>query len=224
MTVAVAIPYLHRRGFGASPSGIGPGQVVDVAGGQSLSIDNSSASHLGGKAGAFWCVRQGFASSNDPPLGVKVAWAIAYDLLGPAIEALSMEERMTLLQMAMRVAARWRALRQSDATDLAYLQRQADGSSGELGGRCLVASLARPEALDDRGAFRCLGPGAHGTWGITPAGDRSDEAVPPPSSSNPTSAPLASSFTSYIGPTRGLRWPGLPVDVLHRQLHQRFGQ
>ncbi len=72
-------------------------------------------------------------------LGVKGGVGYAYEFAGPAIEALSMEERMTLCNMAIEGGARCGYVN-PDATTFAYLQGRpfAPERSGLGAGRGLV--------------------------------------------------------------------------------------
>jgi len=107
-----------------------------MAGAQSLSIDKTQgASHLGARpAGTFGVYAKTCPPHDRPASGVQRWRGHAYELLDPAIEALSMEERMTLCNMRLRVAP-VAGYVNPDATTCAYLQRQAEVRGRRTGRR-----------------------------------------------------------------------------------------
>jgi 3-isopropylmalate/(R)-2-methylmalate dehydratase large subunit len=139
-------------------------------------------------------------------LGVKGGVGYAYEFAGPAIEALSMEERMTLCNMAIEGGARCGYVN-PDPITFAYLQGRPFAPGGEAWERAVAwwSSLASgPDAVfDDEVRFDAAAIAPTVTWGITPGqGIGVDEAVPTLEQTPPDRRHA-----------RGC--------VLHRQLHQR---
>ena len=108
MTVACGDSHTSTHGaFGAIAFGIGTSQVRDVLASQSLAmnklkvrriqVNGLSAEGVSAKDLILHVIRH---------LGVKGGVGYAYEFAGSAIEALSMEERMTLCNMAIEGGAR----------------------------------------------------------------------------------------------------------------------
>ena len=106
MTVACGDSHTSTHGaFGAIAFGIGTSQVRDVLASQSLAMNKL-------KVRRIWVENQlspGVFAKDlilhvIRSLGVKAGVGYAYEFAGPAIEALSMEERMTLCNMAIEGA------------------------------------------------------------------------------------------------------------------------
>jgi len=166
-------PILPHGDFGAIAFGIRhqPGACVLAA--RALSIEQIKVRrNLGGRRLPLVCTPR---TLNPPmtPLGVK--GGVGYAMIcWSAIEASSLEERMTLCHMRLRVARC--GYGHPDCHTFRATARSARCSTGDTGsGGGLVASWQRPEGLTSTTKV-CVSmprPGAHQvTWGITPAGDR----------------------------------------------------
>ncbi|MGL6133988.1 MAG: aconitase family protein, partial [Prochlorococcaceae cyanobacterium] len=173
MTVACGDSHTSTHGaFGAIAFGIGTSQVRDVLASQSLAmgklkvrriwVDGRLQSGVFAKDLVLHIIRT---------LGVKGGVGYAYEFAGPAIEALSMEERMTLCNMAIEGGARCGYVN-PDATTFAYLQGRPHAPSGEAWERAVAwwSHLASgPDAVFDHEVrFDAAAIAPTITWGITP--------------------------------------------------------
>jgi 3-isopropylmalate/(R)-2-methylmalate dehydratase large subunit len=150
-------------------------------------------------------------------LGVKGGVGYAYEFAGPAIEALSMEERMTLCNMAIEGGARV-GYCNPDATTFAYLQGRPHAPAGEAWQRAVAwwSGLASgPDAVfDDEVRFDAATIAPTVTWGITPGqGIGVDERVPTLEQTPAEERPLAEEAYRYMDLQAGAPIAGLQVDV-----------
>ncbi|MEB3326061.1 MAG: aconitase family protein, partial [Cyanobacteriota bacterium] len=198
--------------------GIGTSQVRDVLASQSLAltklrvrrvwVDGALQSGVYAKDLILHIIRS---------LGVKGGVGHAYEFAGPAIAALSMEERMTLCNMAIEGGARVGYCNPDEVT-FAYLQGRPHAPAGEAWERAVAwwRSLASgPEAtFDDDVRFDASAIAPTVTWGITPGqGIGVDESVPTPDQLAPDERPLAEEAYRYMDLSPGQPIVGLPVDV-----------
>ncbi|MCP9885649.1 3-isopropylmalate dehydratase large subunit [Synechococcus sp. ATX 2A4] len=219
MTVACGDSHTSTHGaFGAIAFGIGTSQVRDVLATQSLALNKLR-------------VRRIWVDGALPPgvyakdlilhvirvLGVKGGVGHAYEFAGPAVAALSMEERMTLCNMAIEGGARCGYVN-PDATTFAYLEGRPMAPSGTAWERAVAwwSSLASDAdaSYDDEVRFDASLLSPTVTWGITPAqGIGVDEAVPTPEQLDPQERPIAEEAYRYMNLSPGAAIAGLPVDV-----------
>jgi 3-isopropylmalate/(R)-2-methylmalate dehydratase large subunit len=219
MTVACGDSHTSTHGaFGAIAFGIGTSQVRDVLASQSLSMNKL-------KVRRIWVdgQLQGGVYAKDlilhiiRTLGVKGGVGFAYEFAGPAIEALSMEERMTLCNMAIEGGARCGYVN-PDATTFAYLQGRPCAPAGKAWQRAVAwwSGLASgPEAsFDDEVRFDATAIAPTVTWGITPSqGIGVDEAVPTPEQLDADERPIAAEAYRYMDLQPGIPIAGVPIDV-----------
>jgi 3-isopropylmalate/(R)-2-methylmalate dehydratase large subunit len=219
MTVACGDSHTSTHGaFGAIAFGIGTSQVRDVLASQSLAmgrlkvrrilVEGSLRPGVHAKDLILHVIRR---------LGVKGGVGHAYEFAGPAIEALSMEERMTLCNMAIEGGARVGYVN-PDAVTFAYLQGRPAAPQGEAWERAVAwwSSLASgPEAVfDDEVVFDAAAISPTVTWGITPAQAIGvDEAVPRPEELEEGERPIAAEAYRYMDLEPGRPIAGVPVDV-----------
>ena len=219
MTVACGDSHTSTHGaFGAIAFGIGTSQVRDVLASQSLAltklrvrrvwVDGALQSGVYAKDLILHIIRS---------LGVKGGVGHAYEFAGPAIAALSMEERMTLCNMAIEGGARVGYCNPDEVT-FAYLRGRPHAPAGEAWERAVAwwRSLASgPEAtFDDEVGFDACAIAPTVTWGITPGqGIGVDEFVPTPEQLAPDDRPLAEEAYRYMNLCPGQPIVGLPVDV-----------
>jgi 3-isopropylmalate/(R)-2-methylmalate dehydratase large subunit len=219
MTVACGDSHTSTHGaFGAIAFGIGTSQVRDVLASQSLALGKLK-------------VRRIWVEGRLPTgvyakdlvlhiiriLGVKGGVGYAYEFAGPAIEALSMEERMTLCNMAIEGGARCGYVN-PDATTYAYLKGRPAAPSGEAWERAVAwwSTLASgtDAVFDDEVRFDASSLSPTVTWGITPGqGIGVDETVPTPEQIEPDERPIAEEAYRYMDLVPGSPIAGLPVDV-----------
>ncbi len=219
MTVACGDSHTSTHGaFGAIAFGIGTSQVRDVLASQSLAMGKLKVRRL-------WVegqLQQGVYAKDlvlhiIRSLGVKGGVGYAYEFAGPAISALSMEERMTLCNMAIEGGARCGYVN-PDRVTFDYLEGRPFAPSGEAWERAVAwwSSLASgPDAVfDDEVRFDASSIAPTVTWGITPGqGIGVDEAVPTLEQTEPDERPLAEEAYRYMDLQPGAAIAGLPVDV-----------
>ena len=104
-------------------------------------------------------------------LGVKGGVGYAYEFAGSAIEVLSMEERMTLCNMAIEGGARCGYVNPDQVT-FDYLKGRPHAPEGEAWNRAIAwwSSLATDAnaTVDDEVEFDAAAIPPTVTWGITP--------------------------------------------------------
>ena len=219
MTVACGDSHTSTHGaFGAIAFGIGTSQVRDVLASQSLAMNKL-------KVRRIWVdgqLQPGVFAKDlvlhvIRTLGVKGGVGYAYEFAGPAIAALSMEERMTLCNMAIEGGARCGYVN-PDQTTFAYLQGRPCAPSGEAWDQAVAwwSSLASgvDAVFDDEVRFDAAAIAPTITWGITPGqGIGVDEAVPTLEQTPPEERPLAEEAYRYMDLQPGSPIAGTPVDV-----------
>jgi 3-isopropylmalate/(R)-2-methylmalate dehydratase large subunit len=219
MTVACGDSHTSTHGaFGAIAFGIGTSQVRDVLASQSLAMTKL-------KVRRIWVdgqLQRGVYAKDlvlhvIRSLGVKAGVGYAYEFAGPAIDALSMEERMTLCNMAIEGGARCGYVN-PDATTFAYLEGRPYAPAGAAWERAVAwwQSLASgSEAVfDDQVDFDATTIAPTITWGITPGqGIGVDEAVPSLEQTEPDERPIAEEAYRYMDLAPGTPIAGLAVDV-----------
>jgi 3-isopropylmalate/(R)-2-methylmalate dehydratase large subunit len=219
MTVACGDSHTSTHGaFGAIAFGIGTSQVRDVLASQSLAmgkqkvrrirVDGALQSGVYAKDLVLHVIRT---------LGVKGGVGYAYEFSGPAIEALSMEERMTLCNMAIEGGARCGYVN-PDAVTFAYLKGRPHAPAGDAWERAVAwwsALASGPEAsFDDEVVFDAATIAPTITWGITPGQAIGvDESVPTLEQIDADERPIAEEAYRYMDLRPGAPIEGLPVDV-----------
>ncbi|MEB3265586.1 MAG: 3-isopropylmalate dehydratase large subunit [Cyanobacteriota bacterium] len=219
MTVACGDSHTSTHGaFGAIAFGIGTSQVRDVLASQSLAMTKLRVRRI-------WLegrLQSGVYAKDlilhvIRSLGVKAGVGHAYEFAGPTIDSLSMEERMTLCNMAIEGGARV-GYCNPDAVTVAYLSGRPHAPKGEAWERAVAwwLSLASGSdaVFDDEVRFDASTIGPTVTWGITPSqGIGVDEPVPLPGQLPPEERPLAEEAYRYMDLSPGQPIAGLPVDV-----------
>jgi 3-isopropylmalate/(R)-2-methylmalate dehydratase large subunit len=219
MTVACGDSHTSTHGaFGAIAFGIGTSQVRDVLASQSLAMNKLKVRRIrvDGRLqpGVF---AKDLVLHVIRVLGVKGGVGYAYEFAGPAIEALSMEERMTLCNMAIEGGARCGYVN-PDQTTFDYLRGRPCAPSGEAWERAVAwwrGLASEPAAVfDDEVRFDAAAIAPTVTWGITPAqGIGVDEAVPTLEQTAPEERPLAEEAYRYMDLHPGAPIAGTSVDV-----------
>ena len=219
MTVACGDSHTSTHGaFGAIAFGIGTSQVRDVLASQSLAINKLKVRRLWFdnqlSAGVF---AKDLILHVIRTLGVKAGVGHAYEFAGPAIEALSMEERMTLCNMAIEGGARCGYVNPDQVT-FDYLAGRPEAPSGEAWERAVQwwrALASDSDAhFDDEVRFDAAAIAPTVTWGITPGqGIGVDETVPTPEQLDPSDRPIAEEAYRYMDLAPGSAIAGVPVDV-----------
>ena len=219
MTVACGDSHTSTHGaFGAIAFGIGTSQVRDVLASQSLAmtklrvrriwVDGTLQPGVYAKDLVLHIIRR---------LGVKGGVGHAYEFAGPTIDALSMDERMTICNMAIEGGARVGYVN-PDATTYAALRGRPAAPTGEAWERAVAwwSSLASDAdaVFDDEVRIDASAITPTVTWGITPGqGIGVDECVPTLEQIDPQERPLAEEAYRYMDLQPGAPIAGLPVDV-----------
>jgi 3-isopropylmalate/(R)-2-methylmalate dehydratase large subunit len=219
MTVACGDSHTSTHGaFGAIAFGIGTSQVRDVLASQSLAMTKLKVRRIW-VDGLLPCgvYAKDLVLHIIRTLGVKAGVGHAYEFAGPAIQALSMEERMTLCNMAIEGGARCGYVN-PDETTFAYLRGRPCAPRGEAWDRAVQwwRSLASdPDAVfDDEVVFDASSIAPTVTWGITPGqGIGVDETVPAPEQLEPDDRGLADEAYRYMALSPGTPITSVQVDV-----------
>jgi 3-isopropylmalate/(R)-2-methylmalate dehydratase large subunit len=219
MTVACGDSHTSTHGaFGAIAFGIGTSQVRDVLASQSLSMGKLKVRRIwvGGQLqpGVY---AKDLVLHIIRVLGVKGGVGYAYEFAGPAIDALTMEERMTLCNMAIEGGARCGYVN-PDAVTFAYLQGRPYAPKAEAWERAVAwwRGLASgvDAVFDDEVRFDAAAIAPTVTWGITPGqGIGVDETVPTLEQTEPDERPLAQEAYRYMDLQPGTPIAGTAVDV-----------
>ena len=219
MTVACGDSHTSTHGaFGAIAFGIGTSQVRDVLASQSLAMNKLKVRRIQVNGQLSDGV-----SAKDlvlhviRTLGVKGGVGFAYEFAGPAIELLSMEERMTLCNMAIEGGARCGYVNPDQVT-FDYLNGRVHAPSGEDWDRAVAwwSSLASDAdaVVDDEVVFDASAIAPTVTWGITPGqGLGIDESIPMPESLEAGERPMAEEAYRYMDLQPGTPIAGVAVDV-----------
>jgi 3-isopropylmalate/(R)-2-methylmalate dehydratase large subunit len=219
MTVACGDSHTSTHGaFGAIAFGIGTSQVRDVLASQSLAMNKLKVRRIQVEGRLTDGV-----SAKDlilhviRHLGVKGGVGFAYEFAGPAVAALSMEERMTLCNMAIEGGARCGYVNPDDVT-FDYLRGRPHAPTGEAWDRAVTGwrSLASGSdaVVDDEVVFDASSITPTVTWGITPGqGLGIQELIPAPEQLPAGDRPIAEEAYRYMDLKPGMAIAGLPVDV-----------
>jgi 3-isopropylmalate/(R)-2-methylmalate dehydratase large subunit len=191
MTIACGDSHTSTHGaLGAIAIGIGTSQVRDVLASQCLALDPLKVRRIDVigrlKPGVY---AKDVILTIIRQLGVQGGVGYAYEYGGTTIEAMSIDERMTICNMSIEGGARIGYINPDDTT-FAFLKGRPFAPSGEAFGRAVTwwRQLAsdRDASYDDRVAFDAASIEPTVTWGINPgqsvavtepiAGDPQDEA------------------------------------------------
>ncbi len=219
MTVACGDSHTSTHGaFGAIAFGIGTSQVRDVLASQSLSMNKLKVKRL-------WfngLLSKGVYAKDlilhvISRLGVKGGVGYAYEFAGPAIEALSMEERMTICNMAIEGGARCGYIN-PDSTTFSYLKGKKHSPSVNSWDNAVRwwKSLCsdKNSIFDDEVIFDATKIAPTITWGITPGqGIAINEFIPKPESLNESDRFIAEEAYKYMDLKPGTPIKGLSIDV-----------
>ncbi len=219
MTVACGDSHTSTHGaFGSIAFGIGTSQVRDVLASQSLAMNKLKVRRIW-VDGQLSCgvYAKDLILHVIRSLGVKAGVGYAYEFAGPAIDALSMEERMTLCNMAIEGGARCGYVN-PDGVTFDYLQGRLHAPVADAWQKAVAwwSSLVSDDnaLFDDEVNFDAASIAPTVTWGITPAqGIAVDETVPTLDSLALSERPIAEEAYRYMDIEPGSAIEGLPVDV-----------
>jgi 3-isopropylmalate/(R)-2-methylmalate dehydratase large subunit len=186
LTIACGDSHTSTHGaFGAVAFGIGTSQVRDVLATQCLAVARPKVRRIDvtGKLAAGVYAKDVILSLIRR-LGVKGGIGFAYEYGGPVIDAMTLEERMTLCNMSIEGGARVGYVNPDEAT-FGYLRGRPFAPEGEAFERAVAWWRAMASGPDAAYAERVAVDGARiaptVTWGINPGQAVGvDERIPRP--------------------------------------------
>jgi len=219
MTIACGDSHTSTHGaFGAIAFGIGTSQVRDVLASQTLAlsklkvrrveVNGTLAAGVYAKDVILHIIRK---------LGVKGGVGYAYEYAGSTLEQMSMEERMTVCNMAIEGGARCGYIN-PDATTYDYIKGREFAPQGDDWDQAVawwerIRSDADAE-YDDVVVFDAADISPTVTWGITPGqGIGVDEQVPTLDLIPASEQPIAEEAYHYMDLKPGQPIQGTKVDV-----------
>jgi 3-isopropylmalate/(R)-2-methylmalate dehydratase large subunit len=219
MTIACGDSHTSTHGaFGAVAFGIGTSQVRDVLASQCLAMDPLNVRRiLVGGALAPGVYAKDVILAIIRRLGVQGGVGFAYEYAGPAVDRMTMDERMTLCNMSIEGGARAGYVN-PDETTLTYLRGRRFAPAGGDFDRAAAwwRSIASdPDALYDD-EVRLDGGDVRPmvTWGTNPGQSVGvDERLPGPSDVAPPERAAADDALAYMGLEAGAPIAGTQVDV-----------
>ena len=219
MTVACGDSHTSTHGaFGAIAFGIGTSQVRDVLASQTLTMKKL-------KVRRIWFdgeLQKGVFAKDlilhvIQKLGVKDGVGYAYEFAGPAIQSLSMEERMTICNMAIEGGARCGYVNPDQVT-FDYLKGRKyspKGAKWDLAIKWWKSLSSNETAIyDDEARFNASTIAPTVTWGITPGQAIAiNSFIPSLESIDPSDQQLALEAFQYMRLQPGSSIEGLAIDV-----------
>ncbi len=219
MTIACGDSHTSTHGaFGAIAFGIGTSQVRDVLASQTLALEKLKVRRVevNGPLGPGVFAKDVILHVIHS-LGVKAGVGYAYEFAGTTFEAMNMEERMTVCNMAIEGGARCGYIN-PDAVTYAYLEGRDFAPRGAQWQQAVTwweSLRSEPDALYDDVVVLDAGAIAPTvTWGITPGqGIAVTEAIPALEALNLEDRPLAEEAYQYMDLLPGAPILGTRVDV-----------
>jgi 3-isopropylmalate/(R)-2-methylmalate dehydratase large subunit len=210
MTIACGDSHTSTHGaLGAIAFGIGTSQVRDVLASQCLALDPLKVRRIevnGALARGVYA--KDVILTIIRRLGVQGGVGFAYEYGGSTLEAMSVDERMTICNMSIEGGARVGYVN-PDETTFAFLRGRPFAPQGDAFERAVrwwrqIAS-DRDAAYDDRVGVDAAAIEPTVTWGINPG---QSVAVGEPISADPSDEALA-----FMGFRPGARVQGTRIDV-----------
>ncbi len=219
MTIACGDSHTSTHGaFGALAFGIGTSQVRDVLATQCLALARPRLRRIDvtGKLAAGVYAKDVILAIIRR-LGVKGGIGYAYEYGGPVIEAMSLEERMTVCNMSIEGGARVGYVNPDDAV-IAWLRGRRFAPSGEAFARAEAwwRGIASDPgcAYDDRVEIDGAAIAPSVTWGIHPGQSVGvDEPVPRPEALPDAERTSAEEALAYMKLRPGQPLLGARIDV-----------
>jgi 3-isopropylmalate/(R)-2-methylmalate dehydratase large subunit len=219
MTIACGDSHTSTHGaFGAIAFGIGTTQVRDVLASQTLCLSKLKVRRIevngSLKPGVF---AKDVILHIIRRLGVKAGVGFAYEFAGTTFEAMSMEERMTICNMAIEGGARCGYINPDQVTfdylkgrDFAPTSEQWDAAVAWW--KTIASDI--DAVYDDTVVFDATQIAPTVTWGITPGqGIAVDESVPTVETMSIDERPIAEEAYLYMDLKPGQPLLGTKVDV-----------
>ncbi len=219
MTIACGDSHTSTHGaFGSIAFGIGTSQVRDVLATQTIAMNKL-------KVRQIWCenkLSKGVYAKDlvlhiINELGVKAGVGFAYEFAGPAINALSMEERMTICNMSIEGGARCGYINPDEKT-FSYIKNKLCAPKNESWDKALLwwKSLKSDEnsIYDDVIKLDASKVEPTVTWGITPGQSVGiNQKIPSLEELSPNDQFVAEEAYQYMGFKPGQSIKDTPVDV-----------
>ncbi|MEM9275161.1 MAG: 3-isopropylmalate dehydratase large subunit [Cyanobacteria bacterium P01_F01_bin.143] len=219
MTVACGDSHTSTHGaFGAIAFGIGTSQVRDVLASQTLALSKLKVRKIevnGQLAPGVYA--KDVVLHIIRTLGVKGGVGYAYEFAGSTFEQMSMEERMTVCNMAIEGGARCGYVNPDQVT-FDYLQGRNFAPQGVDWDKAVAwwTSIRSDDdaEYDDVVTFKAADIEPTITWGITPGqGIGISEAIPVAESLTQSDRALAEEAYKYMQLTPGQPIKGTKIDV-----------
>jgi len=219
MTIACGDSHTSTHGaFGAVAFGIGTSQVRDVLASQTLALEPLKVRRIrvDGRLGPGVYAKDVILTLIRR-LGVNGGAGHAYEYGGPAVEAMSMDERLTICNMSIEGGARVGYVN-PDETTFAYLEGRPYAPQGEAFARAKRwwASMASdPDArYDSEVALDAGGIAPTVTWGINPGQSVGvDERIPVAAEVPRDERAAIEEALAFMGLTGGQPISGTRIDV-----------
>ncbi|MCZ6635974.1 MAG: 3-isopropylmalate dehydratase large subunit [bacterium] len=219
MTIACGDSHTSTHGaFGAIAFGIGTSQVRDVLATQCLAMDPLKVRRIEVEG----TLPQGVYAKDVilniiRNLGVNGGVGYAYEYAGPAIEAMTMEERLSICNMSIEGGARAGYVN-PDQNTFDYLKGRLNAPSGDAFDRAVTwwKSMASDDDADydDVYEFNAAALEPTVTWGITPGQALFiTEKVPSLNDLAKADREMASEAYAYMDLQPGTPISGTPIDV-----------
>jgi 3-isopropylmalate/(R)-2-methylmalate dehydratase large subunit len=219
MTIACGDSHTSTHGaFGAVAFGIGTSQVRDVLATQCLTLARPMVRRIevGGKL-APGVYAKDVILAIIRRLGVNGGVGYAYEYAGAVIDAMSMEERLTVCNMSIEGGARCGYVNPDDTT-LAYLRgrefapKDAEWPSAVAWWRGMASD--RDARYEEVVELPGAGIAPSVTWGINPGQNVGvDERLPRPADAPDADRPSLEEAYQYMGLAPGAPIAGTPIDV-----------
>jgi 3-isopropylmalate/(R)-2-methylmalate dehydratase large subunit len=219
MTIACGDSHTSTHGaFGAVAFGIGTSQVRDVLASQCLameplkvrrvSVNGRLAAGVYAKDVILEIIRR---------LGVNGGVGFAYEYAGDAVDAMSMDERMTICNMSIEGGARVGYVN-PDRTTVEYLRGRSFAPQGAAFERATAWWLSMASdpgtRYDDEIAIDASSIRPTVTWGINPGQSvYVDERLPRPGEVSPPERPAVAEALEFMGFRAGDPIRGTRIDV-----------
>ena len=219
MTIACGDSHTSTHGaFGSIAFGIGTSQVRDVLASQTISMNKL-------KVRQIWCEKKlsNGVFAKDlvlyiiQKLGVKAGVGYAYEFAGPAINNLSMEERMTICNMSIEGGARCGYINPDEKT-FNYIKNKLFSPNKEDWDKAInwwkTLASDNNATYDDVVEIDASNIEPTVTWGITPAQSVGiNQKIPSQLEIEPKDRFIAEEAYDYMGFKPGQLIKNTPIDV-----------
>ncbi len=219
MTIACGDSHTSTHGaFGSVAFGIGTSQVRDVLASQSLAMEPLKVRRINVtgslRAGVY---AKDVVLAIVRRLGVNGGVGFAYEYGGAIVDAMGMDERMTICNMSIEGGARVGYVN-PDATTFEYLRGRRFVPAGEAFTRACAwwqSMASDPGAsYEDEVAIDGAGLGPIVTWGINPGQSAAvGECLPVPGEQPPEERAAIAEALAFMGFEAGARVAGTRIDV-----------